>query len=88
VSSTVTVSLLELAGGQQGLVTGLTGSGPYSAAMTFYGLLGTSYHVQRSTNLTVWTSIAAVTANATNGVINFTDTNAPESGAFYRFIYP
>jgi hypothetical protein len=40
-----------------------------------------SYAIQTSTNLTGW--IPLVTNTASNGIINFTDTNPPAAGRRY-----
>jgi hypothetical protein len=90
---TVTVNAVATTGqqGHMGLVTFNSETGKYEISMTFYGVRGTQYHVQRSTDLIgggTWTTLDAVTADPTTGQINYTDTDAPSGGAFYRLIYP
>ena len=53
------------------------------ADLTFRGIPGRSYTIQRSTNLTTWTTIATVTA-AADGKIRFTDTAPPQPSGYYR----
>jgi hypothetical protein len=55
--------------------------------IAFQGIPGRSYQVQRSTNLTNWTTITTVVA-ASNGAVTFTDTSPPEGSAFYRLRKP
>jgi hypothetical protein len=52
-------------------------------SFTVIGTTGSSYSIQASTNLTNWSPL--VTNTATNGFINFVDTNSPTQGRrFYR----
>jgi hypothetical protein len=51
--------------------------------LTFRGIPGRSYLIQRSTNLTTWTTLATVTA-AADGKIRFTDTTPPQPSGYYR----
>jgi hypothetical protein len=51
--------------------------------LTFRGIPGRSYTIQRSTNLTTWTTLATVTA-AVDGKIRFTDTTPPQPSGYYR----
>jgi hypothetical protein len=53
------------------------------ADLTFRGIPGRSYTIQRSTNLATWTTIATVTA-AADGKIRFTDTAPPQPSGYYR----
>jgi hypothetical protein len=52
--------------------------------IAFQGISGHSYQVQRSTDLTNWTTLATVVA-AANGSVNHTDEDPPPGNAFYRF---
>jgi len=51
--------------------------------LTFRGIPGRSYTVQRSTNLLTWTTLATVVAGA-DGRIAFTDPSPPQPSAYYR----
>jgi hypothetical protein len=51
--------------------------------LTFRGIPGRSYTVQRSTNLLTWTTLATVTA-AADGRITFTDPSPPQPSGYYR----
>ena len=53
------------------------------ADLTFRGIPGRSYTIQRSTNLATWTNLATVTA-AADGKIRFTDTSPPQPSGYYR----
>jgi alpha-tubulin suppressor-like RCC1 family protein len=53
----------------------------------FQGIPGRSYEIQRSTNLSRWTTIATHRASPTGG-IQFTDDNPPQPSAFYRLALP
>jgi autotransporter-associated beta strand protein len=57
-----------------------------SASMTFAGIPGYSYNVQRSTDMSVWTTIWTTNA-PTDGVFDFTDNSAPQPDAFYRLMW-
>ena len=77
--------------GPDGTLASVTGTGPYTATMRFYGVLGAQYHIQRATDLTGggnWATLSPVTADSSTGVINYSDTDAPSGGAYYRLIYP
>jgi autotransporter-associated beta strand protein len=65
-----------------GNANGLTVNGT-TASMSFAGIPGYTYQVQRSTDLVNWTAIWTNTAPG-NGVFSFTDTNAPADNANYR----
>jgi autotransporter-associated beta strand protein/T5SS/PEP-CTERM-associated repeat protein len=51
--------------------------------LTFRGIPGRSYTVQRSTNLLTWTTLATVVA-AADGRIAFTDPSPPQPSGYYR----
>jgi len=51
--------------------------------IAFQGIPGRQYQIQRSTNLSTWTTIATVTA-ASNGAVEFTDEDPPDPSGFYR----
>jgi autotransporter-associated beta strand protein len=51
--------------------------------LTFRGIPGRSYTVQRSTNLLTWTTLASVVA-AADGRITFTDPSPPQPSGYYR----
>ncbi len=51
----------------------------------FAGIPGFGYSVERSTNLTSWSSIGSFTAPAA-GTADFEDTHPPASAAFYRTV--
>ena len=56
--------------------------------VSFFGLPGRTYHLQRAPAVTgPWTTLAAVTTDA-NGLGTYADTNAPAEAAYYRTIYP
>jgi hypothetical protein len=54
--------------------------------LTFRGVPGRSYIIQRSTDLASWTTIARVTA-AADGRIDFTDDSPPQPSGYYRTQY-
>ena len=53
----------------------------------FNGIPGVAYQLQRSTDLTSWTTIATITAGS-RGEIDFTDNNPPAPNGFYRLFQP
>lgn len=53
----------------------------------FNGIPGVAYQLQRSTDLTSWTTIATITAGS-RGEIAFTDDNPPAPSGFYRLFKP
>lgn len=56
--------------------------------VSFFGLPGHSYTIQRATNLTgPWVTLGSVTTDG-SGLGAFVDTNAPPTGAFYRTTCP
>ena len=74
----ITVSLTNAVG----LVVPVSSSGG-SLTLSFAGIPGYAYDVERSTNLTVWTAV--LTTNApTRGVWLYTDSNPPQPSAYYR----
>jgi sugar lactone lactonase YvrE len=54
--------------------------------LTFRGIPGRVYTIQRSTNLATWTTLATVTA-AADGKIIFTDPSPPQPSGYYRARY-
>jgi fibronectin-binding autotransporter adhesin len=65
--------------GQQATITVSGGT----ATMNFAGIPGDAYYVQRSTDLSTWTTISTNPAPA-NGVFQFIDNSPPGTSAFYR----
>ena len=60
----------------------LNGSG--QPVISFIGVAGTSYPIQRSTELSSgWSGIAIIVAGP-GGVVQYTDLNAPAGRAYYR----
>ena len=49
----------------------------------FQGIPGRSYQIQRSINLTDWTTLTTVTASLTNGAVNFIDESPPQPNGYY-----
>lgn len=58
-----------------------------TAIVTFQGIPGRSYLVQRSSDLANWATQTTVVAG-TNGTVSYTDTNPPSPSAFYRIYQP
>jgi surface-anchored protein len=56
-------------------------------AIVFQGIPGSSYEIQRSTDLTDWTHLTTVQA-AANGTVTYTDGAPPQPSAFYRVRKP
>jgi hypothetical protein len=54
-----------------------------NANLTFYGIPGTTYTVQRSTDLSTWTDLTTVTADS-NGLVSYVDVGAPTPNAYYQ----
>ena len=54
-----------------------------SVDVTFYGIPGQSYQIQRSTNLQTWTVLQTMVA-APDGTLPYHDPTPPEDAAFYR----
>jgi hypothetical protein len=55
--------------------------------IAFQRIPGRFYQIQRSTNLSDWTTIATLTV-AENGAVEFTDEDPPEASGFYRLRKP
>ena len=55
--------------------------------ISYQGIAGQSYEIERSTDLTGWTVLATVTA-AGNGAVTYTDPTPPAGKAFYRIRKP
>lgn len=53
-------------------------------SISFQGVPGRSYQIQRSTSLSGWTTLATMTAGA-NGAVTFTDEDPQQPNGFYRF---
>jgi hypothetical protein len=86
-SSTGTITLtVGSAAPSNGMATSIAVSGG-TASMSFAGIPNYTYYVQRSTDLSNWVSISTNTAPS-NGVFQFTDTNAPAGSADYRLEWP
>ena len=81
---TVTVGPNPNSGGQGNNTPQLTMLPGGDVGLAFQGISGHSYQVQRSTDLTNWTTLATVVA-AANGSVNHTDEDPPPGTAFYRF---
>jgi hypothetical protein len=58
-------------------------NGDGSKTVSFMGIPGRSYAIQRSTDLATWTTISTQAA-AADGSISYTDTAPPVGAAFYR----
>ncbi|MEI7533518.1 MAG: autotransporter-associated beta strand repeat-containing protein [Verrucomicrobiae bacterium] len=85
-SGTVTLNFASVAG--PAITPGTDGSG--HAVISFHGIPGYSYHVQRATLLSPadWTNAAPVTLSPTgDGSYSWTNTISPADG-FYRLSYP
>jgi surface-anchored protein len=83
----VTVGSSPNSGGQgtnSPLLTMLPGG---DIGISFQGIPGRSYQVQRSTDLSSWTPLTTVVA-AANGAVTYTDEDPPEPSAFYRLAKP
>lgn len=55
--------------------------------VSFFGIPGRSYQIQRSPNLASWESLANVTADATGNVIHI-DPSPPKPNGYYRIVLP
>ncbi|MCX6896494.1 MAG: Ig-like domain-containing protein [Verrucomicrobia bacterium] len=88
-TNTVTVNVTAVVN-QQTAQLSFNGSG--NAVLVFWGVPGTSYTIQKSSNLSTWTDLTTVSANDTNtqpyGRISFTDTGAPSGTAGYYRLKP
>jgi hypothetical protein len=58
-----------------------------SQRISFNGIPGRVYGIDRSTDLMAWTQIAAVTA-APDSSVSFEDTDPPQPAGFYRIAFP
>jgi alpha-tubulin suppressor-like RCC1 family protein len=56
-------------------------------ALLFHGIPGRSYHLQRTTDMSLWTTLSTVTADP-KGAVHFTDPDPPQPSAFYRLSEP
>jgi autotransporter-associated beta strand protein len=83
-SSTATVTLNVVT--STGQTTGSINTGGGNPNLKFYGIPGSSYTIQVSTNLSTWTDVTTLTAGAT-GVITYTDSTPPTPAAYYRTRY-
>ena len=83
---TVTINVGSPAGsGDQGTQTPqLTFLPGGDISISFQGVPGRSYQIQRSTSLSGWTTLTTMTA-AANGAVTFTDEDPPQPNGFYRF---
>ena len=70
---------------QAGPTMGIAQAAARNVTLQLAGLPGQLYTVQRSTDLETWTPITTVTA-PDSGLIEFTDTTAPSTAAFYRAV--
>ena len=57
-----------------------------AVTVSFAGIPGRSYHLQRSTDLMSWTTLSTVTASSVGSVI-FNDPSPPQPNCFYRISY-
>lgn len=71
-----------------GQIISVTGTGPFQASIVFYGIPGTQYHVQRSTDLITWTTPGDVVTADSSGIIHYTDSAGLGSAEFYKLVYP
>ena len=75
---------------QQTAQLSFNGSG--NAVLVFWGVPGTSYTIQKSSNLTTWSDLTTLSANNTNtqpyGRISYTDTGTPSGTAGYYRLKP
>jgi hypothetical protein len=65
----------------------ITVLGGGAVGVAFFGVPGRIYGIQRSTDLSTWTQIAAPTA-ATNGQVQIEDPSPPQPASFYRIVFP
>ena len=78
----VTVVANESGSGGNGSNLSSITAGSDGIRLTFYGIPNQTYALQRSGNLTTWTTVATITATQT-GKIAYTD-HAPLSAGYYR----
>lgn len=57
-----------------------------AVTVSFSGIPGRPYHLQRSTDLMSWTTLSTVTASSVGSVI-FNDPSPPQPNCFYRISY-
>lgn len=88
-SATVSLVFTNAVGGASGSVS-ISGG---TAHVTLYGIPGLLYDVQRSPDLSTWTTLGSPPLDtappftaAGDGTVNCADTNAPGTAAFYRTI--
>ena len=85
---TITVNAATTTGGGAGtnppVMTMLPGG---KVALAFQGIPGRTYLVQRTTDMSTWTTLATLVAGST-GAISFTDESPPPGSAFYRIAKP
>lgn len=56
-------------------------------SVSFFGIPGRTYGIQRSTDLTTWTQIGTASALA-GGRVSYADNSPPPGAAYYRIVYP
>jgi len=83
----INITLTGFLAGQTGGSVAISGG---SATVSFYGIIGLTYEVQRSTNLVNWVNVSTNTVGAT-GKISFTDTfidlPSPPATVYYRLAW-
>jgi len=84
---TVNVGPVPTAGGQTSNPPRLSMLPGGGMEIRFQGIPGRSYQIQRSIDLSTWSTIATVTANSTGGMV-FIDENPPQPSAYYRLALP
>lgn len=82
-TDTKTVTVIVTAAGSGANIISLTGTVP-NITINFAGLPGSTYAVDRSTNLTSWVQLTTGATTGTNGLGSYTDNSAPLSSAYYR----
>ena len=82
-TGTVSVNVTASAGAN---ILGLSGSVP-EITVSFAGMPGSTYAVDRSTDLVTWTELTTSAATGSDGLVNFIDTSAPAGAAYYRTRY-
>jgi hypothetical protein len=73
------------ASGLAGQINSFTLNGG-AVSMTFAGIPGYTYNVQRSSDLSTWNTIWTTNAPP-GGVFQFSDSAAPQPNAFYRLLW-
>jgi hypothetical protein len=84
---TVTVRSATGGGGQGSNPPQLTILSGGRMGITFQGIPGRNYLLQRSTNLTTWQTLSTLLAG-TNGSISYIDESPPPGSAYYRIAKP